>query len=559
MPPCWPDTGVAPAPALTLGRVALVLLAGFAQAASLAWPWSLPDASFDLLGLRPGQPVWWLQLLALGGLAWLLESARQAGHASAASKTHWRRNWRLGALWGCLFSTAWLIGSFGWTYVAMHTYAGLPSWLAALAVLALAALLALYYTAICGLFVALAPVNRAFAAIVFASLWLLAELARGIWWTGFGWGAAGYSHVEGPLAGYAPWLGVYGLCALAAWLAMSLVQIVAPDASWRQRAITLAAALGLLALPQLQRLDGADSAGSSGRLAVTLLQGNIPQNEKFEPGSGVPLALQWYAEQLTHSRTALVISPETALPVLPQQLPPAYWRALQLRFASGQQAALIGTPLGNAQDGYTNSVVGLKPGQSQPWRYDKHHLVPFGEFIPPMFKWFTAMMNIPLGDFNRGAPRQAPFEWQGQRLSPNICVEDLYSEELGLLFSEPAQAPTILVNVSNLAWFGNGWAMDQHLQIARLRALEFARPLVLATNTGLTAIVDHRGRVTHALARNTRGALVGEVEGRTGVTPYAWWVSRYGLWPLWLLALAVVGLGTRSGLRKRPSSEPRSC
>lgn len=559
MPPCWPDTVVAPAPALTLGRVALVLLAGFAHAASLAWPWSLPVASFELLGLRPGQPVWWLQLLALGGLAWLLESARQAGHAGAASKTHWRRNWRWGALWGWLFSTAWLIGSFGWTYVAMHTYAGLPSWLAALAVLALAGLLALYYAAICGLFLVLAPVNRAFSAIVFASLWLLAELARGIWWTGFGWGAAGYSHVEGPLAGYAPWLGVYGLCALAAWLAMSLVQIVGPATSWRQRAITLAVALGLLALPQLQRLDGADRAGSAGRLAVTLLQGNIPQNEKFEPGSGVPLALQWYAEQLTHSRTALVISPETALPVLPQQLPPEYWRALQLRFASGQQAALIGTPLGNPQDGYTNSVVGLKPGQSQPWRYDKHHLVPFGEFIPPMFKWFTAMMNIPLGDFNRGASRQAPFEWQGQRLSPNICVEDLYSEELGLLFSESAQAPTILVNASNLAWFGNGLAMDQHLQIARLRALEFARPLVLATNTGLTAIVDHRGRVTHALARNTRGALVGEVEGRTGVTPYAWWVSRYGLWPLWLLALALVGLGMRSRLRKRQCPADRPC
>ncbi|NDP39601.1 MAG: apolipoprotein N-acyltransferase [Rhodoferax sp.] len=543
--PSWIGSLATPAPRVTLWRLAMVLLAGLAHAASLAWPWSLPETPAGLLGLRLGEPVWWLQLLALGTLAWLLERCRH--------------NWRVGALWAWLFSTAWLIGSFGWTYVAMHTYGGLPSWLAALAVLALAGLLAVYYAAVCGLFVALAIVHRALAAIVFASLWVLAELARGIWLTGFGWGAAGYGHVDGPLAAYAPWLGLYGLCALAAWLAMSGVQIVQHDQPWRQRAFTLALALALLALPPLQRLDGADTSGSTGRLAVTLLQGNIPQNEKFESGTGVPLALRWYGEQLTSSRTALVIAPETALPVLPQQLPPAYWRALQQRFATGQQAAIIGTPLGNAQDGYTNSVVGLKPGQAAPWRYDKHHLVPFGEFIPPMFKWFNAMMNIPLGDFNRGAPKQAPFDWQGQRLSANICVEDLYSEELGLLFGDPALAPTIFVNVSNLAWFGNGLAMDQHLQIARLRALEFARPMVLATNTGLTAIVDHRGRVTHALARNTRGALVGEVEGRTGVTFYGWWVSRYGLWPLWLLALSLVLLGTRSHLRKRRSSADRSC
>jgi apolipoprotein N-acyltransferase len=290
---------------------------------------------------------------------------------------------------------------------------------------------------------------------------------------------------------------------------------------------------------------------STGRLGVTLLQGNIPQDEKFEAGTGVPLALQWYAEQLQMSRTSLVIAPETAIPVLPQQLPPAYWDALQQRFGTGQQAALIGTPLGNYQQGYTNSVVGLKPGQAQAWHYDKHHLVPFGEFIPPLFKWFTELMNIPLGDFNRGALRQPPFEWQGQRLSPNICYEDLFGEELALLFVDPAQAPSIFVNISNLAWFGHSVAMDQHLQIARMRALEFDRPFILATNTGATAIVDHRGGIAAAIPRDTRAVLVGEVEGRTGVTPYAWWAARFGLWPFWLGALAFVWLAARRGLRKR--------
>jgi apolipoprotein N-acyltransferase len=521
----------------------MAVIAGAAQAASMAWPVAIHTAALSWLGLRQGQPVWWLQLLAVGLLAGLLEACRGPGRAS----------WRLAALTAWLFATTWLAGTFWWTFVAMHTYGGLPSVLAVLAVLALAGLLALYYAAVCGLFVVLAPVNRAWAAIVFAALWLWAELARGIWLTGFGWGASGYAHVDGPLAAYAPWVGVYGLCAITAWLAMNLAHLLqaGPGHAWRARVAGLLVALLVLIAPNLLRMDEPDPSKSSGRLGVTLLQGNIPQNEKFESGTGVPLALQWYAEQLEKSQTSLVIAPETAIPVLPQQLPPAYWAALQQRFASGQQAALIGSPLGNEQVGYTNSVVGLKPGQAQPWRYDKHHLVPFGEFIPPFFKWFTEMMNIPLGDFNRGALGQPPFEWQGQRLAPNICVEDLYGEELGQLFSDPSQSPTIFVNLSNLAWFGNSLAMDQHLQIARMRSLEFERPFVLATNTGLTAIVDHRARVTSAMPRDSRAVWAGEVEGRTGVTPYARWLAGFGLWPLWLLVLAIVLLALHGRWRTR--------
>jgi apolipoprotein N-acyltransferase len=150
------------------------------------------------------------------------------------------------------------------------------------------------------------------------------------------------------------------------------------------------------------------------------------------------------------------------------------------------------------------------------------------------------MMHIPLGDFNRGAIGQAAFEWQGQRLAPNICYEDLFGEELGMRFADASRAPTVFVNISNIAWFGNTVAIDQHLHISRMRALEFARPFVRATNTGSTVIIDHQGRVAAALPRHTRGVLNGVVEGRHGITPYAWWVSRLGLWPLWLTALGVV-------------------
>ncbi|MEI8029664.1 MAG: apolipoprotein N-acyltransferase [Comamonadaceae bacterium] len=525
----------------TLQQAVLAVLAGGAQAASMAWPGSDQIPTVAWLGLRHGQPVWWLQLLAVGLLAWQLKGSH---------------SWQLAARCSWLFGTAWLAGTFGWTFVALHTYGDLPFVLAILAVLALAGLLALFYALAGGLFVALAPVGRAWSALVFAALWLLAELGRGTLLTGFGWGASGYAHVDGPLAGYAPWFGVYGLCAITAWLAMALVQLlqVGREMSANRRSTGLALALmvlGLLALPYLPPAQRTDMTQSSGNLSVTLLQGNIPQNEKFETSTGVPLALQWYAEQLQASRTSLVIAPETAVPVLPQQLPPNYWEALQQRFGDGQQAALIGTPLGSYQQGYTNSVVGLKASEAPPWRYAKRHLVPFGEFIPPFFKWFTAMMNIPLGDFNRGDLRQPPFEWQGQRVAANICYEDLFGEELAAQFKDPERVPTLFVNISNLAWFGDTLAIDQHLQIARMRALEFERAFVLATNTGATAIVDHRARITASLARNTRGTLVGSVEGRTGVTPYAWWVERFGLWPMWLLAFGLIALALRASLKNR--------
>jgi apolipoprotein N-acyltransferase len=286
-------------------------------------------------------------------------------------------------------------------------------------------------------------------------------------------------------------------------------------------------------------MEAATATDSTGRLQVALLQGNIPQDEKFQPGTGVPTALRWYGEQLQENRAPLVIAPETALPLLLRQLPEGYWAALRQRYASGEQAALIGMPLGSFREGYTNSAVGLAPGQT-PWRYDKHHLVPFGEFIPTGFKWFTAMMNIPLGDFSRGDVGQSSFEWRGQRLAPNICYEDLFGEELAARFRDPAQAPTIFVNLSNIAWFGNTVAIDQHLHISRMRALEFERPFVRATNTGSTAIVDHRGQTIAELPRHTRGVLAGEVEGRAGLTLYARWASQAGLWPLWAAALAVL-------------------
>ena len=521
-----------------LGWWALCVLAGLAQAASLAWPWP----PLDSLGLHTGQPVGWLQLLGLGTLVLTLRSAPSARAA-------------FGRAW--LGATAWLCATFWWLFISMHTYGGLAAPLAALAVLALAAALALYYAFAGGLWWGWRHARVLVQALAFAALWTLAELARGVLFTGFPWGAGGYAHVD-TLAALAPWVGVYGMGALAAAAAVLLVS--ASGRGWWRWWLLLGVVVALV-LPRVPR-DWGEPAGT---LQVRLLQGNIAQDEKFAGDSGVPEALAWYGTEIRRALAdptpRLVVAPETAWPVLPQQLPATYWRDLWAPGAAGASAALAGVPLGSFELGYTNSAwgwtpehaalavatLGAEPGvagvppaaQQALYRYDKHHLVPFGEFIPPLFRWFVDLMHIPLGDFNRGGLAQPTLDWAGQRLAPNICYEDLFGEEIAAGFADLARAPTVLVNLSNIAWFGDSIAIDQHLQISRLRALELARPMLRATNTGATAVIDHQGRVTHQLPRLTRGVLDAEVAGREGLTPFARWASRWGLWPVWCIAVAL--------------------
>lgn len=506
----------------------MIAVAGALQAVSIAAPWN-------------GQPLGWLQLLSMAIFAVNLNAAG---------------SWKTAAAWGWLFAWTWLTGALWWLYVAMHTYAGLPVWIAVLAVIALTAALSIYYGAAVAAYHVWRPSNAYAAAALFAVCWMMAELARGTWLTGFGWGAIGYAHVN-MLARASVYLGSYGVAALVAAMA-SLMAATWTRKHWQSAATTGAAAI---AIGTIMAVNPPPFTVPTKAIQVALLQGNIAQGEKFEPGTGIADALQWYGANLAATSAPLVIAPETAIPVLPEQLPASYWENLRQHAQTQGRGLLFGVPLGSTATGYTNSVVAITgaattDGSWLSYRYDKHHLVPFGEFIPPFFRWFTEMMNIPLGDFSRGALGQPSFHWQGQRLAPNICYEDLFGEELGQRFQDPKTEPTIFMNVSNIAWFGDTVAIDQHLQISRMRVLEFQRPFIRATNTGDTAIIDHTGRVLQRLPRLTRGTLVGEVEGRQGITPYAWWVSRWGLWPLWLLGLAVIAVCAMAKRRRASSPSP---
>ncbi|MEO8124385.1 MAG: apolipoprotein N-acyltransferase, partial [Burkholderiales bacterium] len=364
--------------------------------------------------------------------------------------------------------------------------------------------------------------------------WLLAELARGVYFTGFPWIASGYAHAVGPIAGWAPWAGVYGLCALAAFLAYALAACLRPIGARARLGLVAVAGIVLaapLALP-------AEFTRSSGELEVSLLQPNIAQDLKFDPAL-MGVHLQALMRQIGAARGTLVVTPESVIPFTRSELSGAYWDELVRPFTASRRALLIGIFLGNSDEGFVNSVVGItgdSPGKE--YHYGKRHLLPFGEFVPPGFRWFVDLMNIPLGDQAHGT-NSAPFDVGGQRLRPLICFEDLFGEDMvQSVIGE--DAATVLVNVSNLAWFGRRLVQDQHLQFSQMRALEFERPVIRATNTGATAVVDHHGRVTARLPALVQATLEAKVEGRVGETPYARWLAAGGLWPLMIVAVALL-------------------
>ena len=290
---------------------------------------------------------------------------------------------------------------------------------------------------------------------------------------------------------------------------------------------------------------------SSGEFEALLLQGNVSQEGKFDQAR-LGQAMEWHVRALSASHADVALAPETAIPVLESLLPARYWERLRQRAQSREGTLLIGMPQGVGAHVHQNAMLGLgharsliDPPPDGIFRYHKAHLVPFGEFTPPGFAWFTRWLDLPLPAFQSGPVDAPPMQVrtrQGavQRIAPIICFEDLFGEELARRFLVPERAPTVLANGSNLAWFDDSPAIAQHLRIAQLRSLEFERPTLRATNTGATVLIDHRGQVVRALPIQTKDVLGVVVDGRQGLTPYAWWVARAGLWPLVLLAMGVL-------------------
>ena len=430
-------------------------------------------------------------------------------------------------LWSCSRShnhAFWLgwwfgLGLFGvgasWIQVSLHQFDGIN--------LPLSLLLTLLFVAGMALFPALQGLlfSRLRAWLPFSPLgllpllWLLFEGLRSHLFGGFPWLLLGHTAPDAFYAGLAPWLGTLGLSLYLAILSLLLMLwIVTP--AWR----TLFPVLLLIGVGWG---SGTQEWGSPAGPAmdVTLVQGNIPQVEKWKP-ENLQSTLTRYRSLSEQSDARLLIWPETAIPAFRLQLEDSFLRAMEQSLQAKGQTLLTGIPLVEwGPRRYYNGLLLLGEEQGH---YHKRHLVPLGEYLP-FAEWITPLLewlHIPFSSFTPGAQEQPPLTIAGQRVGPTICYEIAYPS---LAFSNLPEA-TMLVTISNDAWFGASLAPAQHLQIARMRALESGRPLLRATNTGITALVDHRGQIVQQLPDNWSGILNVSVVPREGLTPYIRWYTK---------------------------------
>ena len=456
---------------------------------------------------------------------------------------------------------SWGIGLFvfgvPWIYVSLHVYGGMPATLAVIATFLFCCYLSVFPALACALHRKL--VARFYVATVAAivllmpACFVIGEYVRGWFFSGFPWLVFGYSQTPGgfafvPLTGFAPILGAFGiswLLAITAAVGVLLVPL-ARGLVWSHRgsivvlALTLAVWVSGYALQQYSW-----SVPSGAPLTAALLQGNVEQSMKWREDQRLA-ALEYYRQLIEKTKAKLIVLPETALLVL-NDAPADYLAALKRHAESNGGDAIIGVSIiergitSGSPYGVSNSAVTL--GKSPSQRYDKQHLVVFGEFIPPLLSWVYNWLQIPLGSMNAGSPDQKPLLVAGHAVAVNICYEDAFGAEIVRQLPEAE----LLVNMSNMAWFGNLFASDQQTQFSQMRALETGRWMLRSTNTGVTAAINERGEIVKALPQFVRGTLEVDVQPRTGTTPYVVWKD----WPvLGLLVLALVSGCALNGIER---------
>jgi apolipoprotein N-acyltransferase len=421
--------------------------------------------------------------------------------------------------------------SFGtyWLYTCIHRFGLAPIWLTLVLQAALVALMAAYSAALCFLanrFWLKAGATRDW--LVLPALWVLLEWLRGWALSGFPWLSLGYAFIDSPLAGWAPLLGVYGVTWAAAYAAVALTVLLTPGLPVARRWSALAVLAGLFLLPALMaRHDWTHPAGPA--FAVAAVQGAVSQDVKWQENNRAA-TLERYTRLTGDAWGArLIVWPEAALPILAPDLR-EFLQALQA--AGRQHGADFAVGLVNYKpetNQYFNGLLVLSDTGGG-WYY-KRHLVPFGEYfpVPPFVRSWMRLMSLPYDDLTPGTEDQPVLSAAGQKLGLTICYEDAYgSHQLKIL-----REATLLINVTNNAWYGDSAAPHQHLQIARFRALEAGRYLLRAANDGITAVIGPHGGIVARLPQFQEAVLRAEVRPMSGLTPYA----RVGNYPV------VVGAG----------------
>ncbi len=444
------------------------------------------------------------------------------------------------------FQSGWAYGigllGFGvfWLHISIDQFGNMGT-LAAIAITLLFVLMiALYYGLLGWLTVWFWRSRGSWLFGVIPSLWVLGEWLRGWIFTGFPWLLLGYSQIDSPLGGYAPLFGVYGVSWLVVLSVVLLLRLLSPAITgrfWLAGALVMLWGGGLW----LNQVAWTEPAGPA--LRVSLIQGNIAQEEKWKRGSLQPTLELYTGLTRQHWQSDLIIWPETAVPAFAHQVDEPFLQPLAAEARSNGSALLIGIPEWDTASGaYYNSMISLGHERGS---YAKRHLVPFGEFMPlkawlrPLIDW----LQIPMSDFTPGDSPQPLLRVAGYAAGISICYEDAFGEEV----AEALPQAAFLVNASNDAWFGDSLAPRQHLEIARMRALETGRYLLRATNTGISALIDPKGKVFALSPAFQLDVLSGEIIPMQGITPYV----RLGNWAVVLVSSLIVLLFGLRAIRSR--------
>ena len=444
------------------------------------------------------------------------------------------------ALRGFLFGLAMFGLGVSWVYVSMHHFGNMAAPLAAFVTLLFVTGLSIY-PALLGWSQRRFFPNRGTLHFVLAlpSLWVLFEWLRGWLLTGFPWLDLGYSQVAALLAGYASWLGVYGVSFFCAVSAGLLAWGTQEPRKFVLIGVPLFFAIwigGWIA----GRADWVHAAGHP--LQVTLIQGNIPIADKWRPEKREAIVNRYLTLSMEAGKSDLIVWPESAVPVYLDEIDQKFFDNLRRINQQKPTDILFGVAEHDKKlRRYYNSVVSVG---AQSGVYRKRHLVPFGEYPPlePLFSWLMKNFQIPMSNFSSGARSQAPLIAAGQKIGVSVCYEDAFGNEI----IDALPEATLLVNVSEDAWFGNSFAPHQRIQMARMRAMESGRPMLRAANTGPSVVLNHRGQTVAITPAFQVYSLTTFVQPMQGATPYV----RFGNYPVIILSLIGVAVGIAYALRR---------
>lgn len=446
---------------------------------------------------------------------------------------------RRAAKLGFLFTAGLFLAGTYWLYHTIHEVGHAPAWIALFLMFGMVAIIG-GYTAGVGYVIArwLRPRSSGAGASAFFTLltipaaWTLLEWFRGWFLSGFPWFALGYSQTDSPLVGFAPVGGVYTISLFVAVSSGALITLITGTNRTR---IVAAATLGVVwgSGAILKHHEWTQPVGRP--LTAAIVQGAVPQDLKWSEGYLNSTLALYQRLTLPHFGKDIILWPEAALPAVPEQIQD--FLGTMWRNARSSRSTLITGLLHYGDGGSDNIRNGLLALDAEAQWYDKRRLVPFGEFfpVPDFVREWMKLRDLPYSDITAGARDQPALRAAGQKIGATICYEDAYgAEQLEVL-----KEATLLVNVTNDAWFGDTTAAPQHLQISRMRVIEAGRPLLRAANDGISAIISADGTVEKTLPRFQPGVLVGVVQPRTGLPPYA----QVGNVPLVLLCVMLLAGG----------------